>query len=286
MRRQRRRRGKNCPPPLSHYLPPRSRSLIRHLLAGSTTQYIRISNGIIRLVYDPSGDSIDSNRDNGDTPSSIPRSVRYNPISVLSVVQPGRKRKRRLSKHDNFSNDDDFAPAMSTNHLDTVRRSTSLPARRARHFSRAALFLAFSKPPGGDAAHNAHVDAHTTPSEFHAVPVAPNKSALRMQQQYPPPSDVARLPNASQACTNRQARLPFCPEQQMTEERAVTKIFIPRAFDRGRSKFRPPGRCKVPLGAVSGAASLEDRNANLISYPFRICFPLPRPLVSVSPFLS
>jgi hypothetical protein len=151
--------------------------------------------------------------------------------------------------------------------------------------SHAALFLAFSKPPGGDAAHNAHVDAHTTPSEFHAVPVAPNKSALRMQQQYPPPSDVARLPNASQACTNRQARLPFCPEQQMTEERAVTKIFIPRAFDRGRSKFRPPGRCKVPLGAASGTARSRI-NANLIYCQFRICFPLPRPLVSVSPFLS
>ena len=44
--------------------------------------------------------------------SSVPRSVRYNPISVASVTRPGRERKRRSSKHDDFSDDDDdFAPA-------------------------------------------------------------------------------------------------------------------------------------------------------------------------------
>ena len=44
--------------------------------------------------------------------SSVPRSVRYNPISVSSVTRPGRERKRRSSKHDDFSDDDDdFAPA-------------------------------------------------------------------------------------------------------------------------------------------------------------------------------
>ena len=150
-RRQRRRRGKHCAPPLSHYLSAHSHSLVRHLLAGSTTQYLCISNGIVRLVYDPGGNSVSSNGDNSDashsTPSSVNRSVCYNPISVLSVVQPGRKRKGRLSKHDNFSDDDDFAPAMLTNRLDAVRRSTSLPARRASSFSRAALVLAFSDTP-------------------------------------------------------------------------------------------------------------------------------------------
>jgi hypothetical protein len=44
-------------------------------------------------------------------------------------------------------------------------------------------------------------------------------------------------------------------------------------------------RCKVPLGAASGTARSRI-NANLIYCQFRICFPLPRPLVSVSSFLS
>ena len=45
--------------------------------------------------------------------SSVPRSVRYNPISVPSVARSGRERKRRSSKQqDDFSDDDDdFAPA-------------------------------------------------------------------------------------------------------------------------------------------------------------------------------
>jgi hypothetical protein len=44
--------------------------------------------------------------------SSVPRSVRYNPISVSSVARAGRERKRRSSKQDDFSDDDDdFAPA-------------------------------------------------------------------------------------------------------------------------------------------------------------------------------
>ena len=44
--------------------------------------------------------------------SSVPRSVRYNPISVSSVARSGRERKRRSSKQDDFSDDDDdFAPA-------------------------------------------------------------------------------------------------------------------------------------------------------------------------------
>jgi hypothetical protein len=45
--------------------------------------------------------------------SSVPRSVRYNPISVSSVpVRSGRERKRRSSKQEDFSDDDDdFAPA-------------------------------------------------------------------------------------------------------------------------------------------------------------------------------
>jgi len=43
--------------------------------------------------------------------SSVPRSVRYNPI-VSSVARSSRERKRRSSKHDDFSDDDDdFAPA-------------------------------------------------------------------------------------------------------------------------------------------------------------------------------
>jgi hypothetical protein len=38
--------------------------------------------------------------------------MRYNPISVSSVARSGRERKRRLSKHGDFSNnDDDFVPA-------------------------------------------------------------------------------------------------------------------------------------------------------------------------------
>jgi hypothetical protein len=38
--------------------------------------------------------------------------MRYNPISVSSVAHSGRERKRRSSKHDDFSDDDnDFAPA-------------------------------------------------------------------------------------------------------------------------------------------------------------------------------
>ena len=44
--------------------------------------------------------------------ASVPRSVRYNPISVASVARSGRERKRRSSKHDDFSDDDDdFAPS-------------------------------------------------------------------------------------------------------------------------------------------------------------------------------
>src|SRR6266404_4269791 len=44
--------------------------------------------------------------------SSVPRSVRYNPISVPSVARSSRERKRRSSKQDDFSDDDDdFAPA-------------------------------------------------------------------------------------------------------------------------------------------------------------------------------
>ena len=43
--------------------------------------------------------------------SSVPRSVRYNPISVSSVARSSRSTKRRASKHDDFSDDDDdFAP--------------------------------------------------------------------------------------------------------------------------------------------------------------------------------
>jgi hypothetical protein len=44
--------------------------------------------------------------------SSVPHSVRYNPISVSSVVRSGREHKRCSSKHTDFSDDDDdFAPA-------------------------------------------------------------------------------------------------------------------------------------------------------------------------------
>lgn len=44
--------------------------------------------------------------------SSVPRSVRYNPISVPSVARSGRKRKCHASKQDDFSDDDDdFAQA-------------------------------------------------------------------------------------------------------------------------------------------------------------------------------
>ena len=44
--------------------------------------------------------------------SSVPLSVRFNPISVASMTRPGRERKRRSSKpeHDDFSNDDDDSP--------------------------------------------------------------------------------------------------------------------------------------------------------------------------------
>jgi hypothetical protein len=43
--------------------------------------------------------------------SSVPRSVCYKPVSVSSVVRTGRERKRRSSKQDDFSDDnDDFAP--------------------------------------------------------------------------------------------------------------------------------------------------------------------------------
>jgi len=55
--------------------------------------------------------------------SSVPRSVRYNPISVSSVARSGRERKRRSSKHDDFSDDDDdFAPASAPTASNEVRR--------------------------------------------------------------------------------------------------------------------------------------------------------------------
>ena len=38
--------------------------------------------------------------------SSVPRSVRYNTISVLSVAHSGHERKRRASKQDDFSESD------------------------------------------------------------------------------------------------------------------------------------------------------------------------------------
>jgi len=55
--------------------------------------------------------------------ASVPRSVRYNPISVTSVARAGRERKRRPSKHDDFSDDDDdFAPANVPAASNEVRR--------------------------------------------------------------------------------------------------------------------------------------------------------------------
>ncbi|KAH9982760.1 hypothetical protein BGW80DRAFT_1453584 [Lactifluus volemus] len=56
-------------------------------------------------------------------PCSVPRSVRYNPISVSSVTRTGRERKRRSSKHDDFSDDDDdFAPPNAPAASNEVRR--------------------------------------------------------------------------------------------------------------------------------------------------------------------
>jgi len=55
--------------------------------------------------------------------SSVPRSVRYNPITVASVARSGRERKRRASKQDDFSDDDDdFAPASVPTASNEVRR--------------------------------------------------------------------------------------------------------------------------------------------------------------------
>ncbi|KAF8273019.1 hypothetical protein EI94DRAFT_1795715 [Lactarius quietus] len=55
--------------------------------------------------------------------ASVPRSVRYNPISVPTMARTGRERKRRPSKHDDFSDDDDdFAPANVPAASNEVRR--------------------------------------------------------------------------------------------------------------------------------------------------------------------
>ena len=51
--------------------------------------------------------------------SSAPRSVRYNPISVLPVAHSGRECKRRSNKQGNFSDDDEnFAPFSTLTPLD------------------------------------------------------------------------------------------------------------------------------------------------------------------------
>ena len=45
-------------------------------------------------------------------PFLVPRSVRYNPISVSSVARSGRKRKHRSSERDDSDNsNDDIVPA-------------------------------------------------------------------------------------------------------------------------------------------------------------------------------
>jgi len=46
-------------------------------------------------------------------PSSVPRSVRYNPIAVSPVARSGRERKRHSSKQDDFDKVDDLSPAAS-----------------------------------------------------------------------------------------------------------------------------------------------------------------------------
>ena len=47
----------------------------RHLRVRSTTHHLHVSNVIIRLVYDPSGDSVSSNGDsvssNGDNSDAL-----------------------------------------------------------------------------------------------------------------------------------------------------------------------------------------------------------------------
>ena len=54
--------------------------------------------------------------------ASVPRSVRYNPISVPSMARPSHERKRRFSKRISPTNDDDFAPASVPAASNEVRR--------------------------------------------------------------------------------------------------------------------------------------------------------------------
>jgi hypothetical protein len=57
-----------------------------------------------------SGHTVRSSGSHSPNLSSVHLSVRYNPISVAFVTRPGGERKRRLSKHGDFSDDDDESP--------------------------------------------------------------------------------------------------------------------------------------------------------------------------------
>ena len=54
--------------------------------------------------------------------ASVPLSVCYNPISVPSMAHSDGEPKCRPSKHDDFDNDDDFAPANVPATFNEVRR--------------------------------------------------------------------------------------------------------------------------------------------------------------------
>ena len=91
--------------------------------------------------------------------SSVPRSVLYNPISV-PLARLGRKHKRRASKQDDFSNNnDDFVPA-----------SALLPQMRCKsyfHYKDYFSFLTYlSQPPRGNLSLKYRVGAEVISSEM------------------------------------------------------------------------------------------------------------------------
>jgi len=96
------------------------------------------------------------------------------------------------------------------------------------------------------------------------------------------PTYCTTCPPSRKRLTTRIRRFPTAhPTHQRGGANRVRRVHldtIPREYVEGIE-----GHCKVPLGAASGTA--RSRINTLIYCQFRICFPLPRPLVSVSPFL-
>ena len=81
------------------------------------------------------------------TPSSVPHSVRYNPISIPFITQPSHECKHHSSEHDNFSsNDNDFALPYQKCHTTVPTPSTTPPSLGQGVVSSAPPSHSFSKP--------------------------------------------------------------------------------------------------------------------------------------------